>query len=88
MMKHSKRVLLTVLLLASAALSGMARTGPWYVGVQGGTSLGQGTFRSITEHEILPGLQGGIIGGYRFNRLLSLEAGHGRALFPGRLSGA
>ncbi len=47
----------------------------WYVGAMGGTSLGQCTFRSITEHQAHFGLQGGLYGGYRFNRLLSLETG-------------
>jgi outer membrane protein OmpA-like peptidoglycan-associated protein len=47
----------------------------WYVGAMGGTSFGQGTFRSITEHQVHCGLQGGMYGGYRFNRLLSIESG-------------
>ena len=47
---------------------------PWYAGVQGGTSFGQATFRSITVHQVHWGAQGGFFGGYRFNRLLSLEA--------------
>ena len=48
---------------------------PWYVSVGGGTSFGQCTFRSITEHQIHWGLQGAVSGGYRFSPLLSLEAG-------------
>ena len=84
MINHFKTAIVTALLLAGAAQWGMAQTQrpatgggepPWYVGVQGGTSFGQGTFRSITEHRIRLGLQGGVFGGYRFNRLLSLEAG-------------
>ena len=47
----------------------------WYAGAMGGTSFGQGTFRSITEHQVHWGLQGGLFGGYHFNRLLSLEGG-------------
>ena len=68
-----RRVLLALLLLAAA--QGAWGQGPWYVGVQGGTSFGQGTFRSITEHDIHWGAQGGLFGGYRFSRLLSLEFG-------------
>ena len=50
--------------------------GPWYIGIGGGTSFGQATFYSITEEGIRRwGLQGGLFGGYRFNRLVSLEAG-------------
>lgn len=84
MINHFKIAIVTALLLAGAAQWGMARTqtpatgggeSPWYVGVQGGTSFGQGTFRSITEHQIRWGAQGGLFGGYRLNRLLSLEAG-------------
>ena len=84
MINHFKTALVTALLLAGATQWGMTQTRrpatdggerPWYLGVQGGTSLGQGTFRSITEHEFLPGLQGGVFGGYRLNRLFSLEAG-------------
>ena len=49
---------------------------PWYVGIGGGTSFGQCTFYSITENGIRNwGLQGGLFGGYKFNRLISLEAG-------------
>jgi len=48
----------------------------WYIGIGGGTSFGQCTFYSITEEGIRNwGLQGGLFGGYRFNRLISLEAG-------------
>ena len=61
------------LLFLAAAVQGMAQTPSWYIGVQGGTSFGQGTFRSITEHQIHWGAQGGFFGGYQFNRLLSLE---------------
>lgn len=84
MIDHFKTAIMTALFLAGAAQWGMAQTQspatgggepPWYVGVQGGTSFGQGTFRSITEHQIRWGLQGGVFAGYHFNRLLSLEAG-------------
>ena len=73
-------VLLAFLLAAGALQEAGAQTpapdgNPWYIGVQGGTSFGQGTFRSITEHQTHWGLQGGLFGGYRLNRFLSLEAG-------------
>ncbi len=58
-----------------AAAGGAPAERPWYVGVQGGTSFGQGTFRSITEHGVHWGAQGGIYAGYRFNRLFSLALG-------------
>lgn len=49
---------------------------PWYIGAGGGTSFGQCTFYSITEDGIRSwGLQGGLFGGYKFNRLISIEAG-------------
>ena len=73
--KFSRRALAVLLLLAGAALSGRAQINdrPWYVGVQGGTSFGQATFSSITEHGVYWGIQGGLFGGYRINNLLSLE---------------
>jgi len=48
----------------------------WYVGLGGGTSFGQATFSSITEAGVRSwGIQGGVFGGYKFSRLVSLEAG-------------
>ncbi|MBR5935752.1 MAG: OmpA family protein [Bacteroidaceae bacterium] len=69
-----KRILIGALLLAGA-FQGVKAQQPWYVGVQGGTSFGQCTLRSITEHQIHWGAQGGLFGGYRMSRLFSLEAG-------------
>ena len=46
----------------------------WYAGLSGGTSLGQATFRSITESKTHVGAQFGVFGGYQFSRLLSVEA--------------
>jgi len=46
----------------------------WYVGLGGGTSFGQATFRSITERQTHVGIQAGVFGGYQFSRLFSLEA--------------
>ena len=46
----------------------------WYVGLGGGTSFGQATFRSITERQTHVGFQAGVFGGYQFSRLFSLEA--------------
>ena len=75
--KFSRRALAVLLLLAGAAFTGRAQINdrPWYVGVQGGTSFGQATFASITEHGILWGVQGGLFAGYRVNSFLSLELG-------------
>ena len=71
-----KSAFTTMLLLVGAVFAGHAQTleRPWYVGVQGGTSFGQSTFSSITEHQVHWGVQGGLFGGYRINRILSLEA--------------
>ena len=75
----SRRILAVLLLLAGLAQGLGAQTAPpdrpWYVTVQGGTSFGHATFRSITEHGIHWGLQGGLSAGYRFSRLFSLEMG-------------
>ena len=49
-------------------------TGHWFFGIQGGTSLGQCTFRSITDDNSNLGGSAGIFGGYSFNPVLSLEA--------------
>lgn len=71
-----RRPLAVLLLLAGAAFSSAAQPDrPWYVNLQGGTAFGQGTFRSITEHQIHWGYQAGLSAGYRFSRFLSLEAG-------------
>ncbi|MBO4434214.1 MAG: outer membrane beta-barrel protein [Bacteroidales bacterium] len=74
-----KRTILLLLLVFAARVAGAQVfepvDNPWYAGAGLGTSLGQCTFRSITEHEAHWGFQGGVFGGYRFNRLLSVEAG-------------
>ena len=62
-------------LLLTGTMQGVNAQQPWYVGLQGGTSFGQCTMRSITEHGINWGAQGGAFGGYRFSRLFSLELG-------------
>lgn len=79
------RLLLTLTVLAGVSLGAFAQEKapalqpaehPWYVGLGGGTSFGQCTFYSITENGVRSwGLQGGLFGGYKFNRLISLEAG-------------
>lgn len=71
-----KSAFTTLLLLVGAVYAGHAQKmeRPWYVGVQGGTSFGQATFVSITENRVHLGAQGGLFAGYRFNRLLSVEA--------------
>lgn len=80
-----RRVSLLLLLLVGSAASGAAprKSGhalepvddPWYISVGLGTSFGQCTFRSITEHSTDFGAQGGIYGGYRLNKLFSVETG-------------
>ena len=69
-----KLALAAALLLAGMAMHAQITERPWYAGVQGGTSFGQSTFGSITEHQIHWGVQGGLFGGYRLNRVFSLEA--------------
>ena len=85
MLKH--KVLLLALLLAGVTFGAQAQVKsgsgatdpvehPWYVGIGGGTSFGQCTFSSITEAGVRNwGIQGGLFGGYNFNRLISLELG-------------
>ena len=58
------------LLLLGIAQSARAQA---YLGVGGGTSFGQATFRSITEHQVHWGGQGSLFAGYRLGRLVSLE---------------
>lgn len=75
-----KRLILPLLLVAAVSPMAWGQTTaraekPWYVGVQAGTSFGQGTFRSITKHDTNWGFQGGVYEGYRFSRVLSLEGG-------------
>lgn len=83
MFKH--KIILSLAVLAGLAMGAHAQEkapalqpaeNPWYLGIGGGTSFGQCTFYSITEQGVRNwGLQGGIFGGYKFNRLVSLEAG-------------
>ena len=78
------RHLLTVLLMAGlsqhmSAINPADAIGPveqpWFVSAGLGTSLGQCTFRSITESDSHWGFQGGLTAGYRYNRLITYEAG-------------
>lgn len=78
-----KKTTITLLLLAmttAGVQTAFAQTDSrdynsgWYAGLSGGTSFGQGTFRSITESTTNVGVQGGVFGGYQFSRLLSVEA--------------
>ena len=68
-------LILTALLSVSVSSKAQTTDGRWFAGVQGGTAIGQCTFRSITEHKTRLGLQGGIFGGYHINRVLAAEAG-------------
>lgn len=77
-MNHNspRRILAVALLLAGAVLGASAQPDrSWFVSLQGGTAFGQGTFRSITEHRIHWGYQGGLSAGYHFSRFFSLEVG-------------
>ena len=73
--KHLKPFFVAALLLTGASVHAQLIERPWYLGVQGGTSFGQSTFSSITERQVHFGIQGGLFGGYRLNRVLSLEIG-------------
>lgn len=78
-----KKTIITLLLLVAMMTAGVqtafAQTDSrdynsgWYAGLSGGTSFGQGTFRSITENTTNVGVQGGVFGGYQFSRLFSVE---------------
>lgn len=72
-----KRKFFFAAILIGITQSGLAQEeNPWYVGLGGGTSFGQSTFSSISEDGIHSwGIQGGLFGGYKLNRLISLEAG-------------
>lgn len=79
-----KKTIITLLLLVAMMTAGVqtafAQTDSrdynsgWYAGLSGGTSFGQGTFRSITESKTNVGAQFGVFGGYQFSRLFSVEA--------------
>ena len=71
-----RRIFLSLVALLGLAWGARGQENPWYVGLGGGTSFGQATFSSITESGVRSwGLQGGLFGGYKFSRLISLEAG-------------
>ena len=79
-----KKTIITLLLLVAMMTAGVQTTfaqtdsrdynSGWYAGLSGGTSFGQGTFRSITESKTNVGAQFGVFGGYQFSRLFSVEA--------------
>lgn len=79
-----KKTIITLLLLVAMMTAGVQTAfaqsdsrdynSGWYAGLSGGTSFGQGTFRSITESTTNVGVQGGVFGGYQFSRLFSVEA--------------
>ena len=71
-----RRIFLSLVALLGLAWGARGQENPWYVGLGGGTSFGQATFSSITEEGVRNwGTQGGLFGGYKFSRLISLEAG-------------
>lgn len=46
----------------------------WYAGIQGGIPFGASQFSSFGADRTRAGFSAGILGGYRFNRVLALEA--------------
>lgn len=46
----------------------------WHVGIQGGILAGESDFSSFASDRFRPGWNTGVIGGYRFNPVLSLDA--------------
>ena len=71
-----RKIFLSLAALIGLAWGAHAQENPWYVGLGGGTSFGQATFSSITEEGIRNwGIQGGVFGGYKLSRLISVEAG-------------
>lgn len=46
----------------------------WFLGISGGSVLGQGTFRSLGSYSTHFGYELSLHGGYRFNDLLTIEA--------------
>ena len=81
MKKTAFSLLLLMAFMAAGVQTAVAQTasdgspvGKWYAGLSGGTSLGQATFRSITESKTHWGAQFGVFGGYQFSRLFSVEA--------------
>lgn len=45
----------------------------WYIGAQGALSMGEGDFSSFGADKFRAGGNGGVFGGYRFNKVWSLE---------------
>ena len=81
MKKTAFSLLLLMAFMAAGVQTAVAQTasdgspvGKWYAGLSGGTSLGQATFRSITESKTHWGAQFGVFGGYQLSRLFSVEA--------------
>ena len=81
MRKQSITLLLLMAFMAAGLQSALAQESDsrdcergWYVGLSGGTSFGQATFRSISESKTNVGAQFGVLGGYQFSRLFSVEA--------------
>ena len=45
----------------------------WYIGAQGALSMGEGDFSSFGADKFRAGGNGGVFGGYRFNKVWALE---------------
>ena len=76
-----RTAILAVALLASSSLFAQSNesnaqkdyTKGWYVGVQAGMPMAEGTFSSFGADKFRPGWSAGIHGGYRFTSVWSLE---------------
>ncbi|MBO7568540.1 MAG: outer membrane beta-barrel protein, partial [Bacteroidales bacterium] len=56
-----------------AQTAGDDTPGRWFFGIEGGTTFGQCTFRSITDNKTNIGGSAGVFGGYGFNSIFALE---------------
>ncbi len=70
--KYLSAVLLSLAMLPAFAQGQAGRE--WFAGVRGGMPFGASTFSSFGADKTHVGYSAGLYGGYRFNRILSLEA--------------
>lgn len=70
-----RRVLETLLLSFILLFSATAQEKPgnWYVGIKGGTSFGVSTFSSLNSDKLRVGWNTGLLAGYRFSDVWSME---------------
>ncbi len=79
-MKRNLLLTLTLLTLSAVTLSAQESKSiekdfsyGWYIGAQGALSIGEGDFSSFGADKFRAGGNGGLFGGYRFDRVWSLE---------------